>query len=267
MLIADNIIKLFELQSQRGHSLCSSQCVCSSLQSPSLPSPRPAKHSPPPRRPGREEKTALPSQPALPATCQGSRREICTWSEREVRRKRSRSLPSTGCQLHSWLAAAGRRENPMSARGALEGWQHARQHWKPGSGQGREVVVRNFCTAALCASNVKPRQPEDALSGRSSSMAEASVPALTLNPSASGHHPSPGKARAPGKMSSVILWLLCASTAINQAAMEGINSPSASACEREGKGTNCKQGGPHQILYPSASLTPCLATTLLPFLY
>lgn len=98
-------------------------------------------------------------------------------------------------------------------------------------------------------------------------MAEASVATLTMNPSALGHHPSPGKATAPGKISPVVLQLLCASTAINRAAMEGINSPSASACEREGKGTNSKQGGPHLISYPSAILASCLATTLLLFLY
>lgn len=99
-------------------------------------------------------------------------------------------------------------------------------------------------------------------------MAEASVPALTLNPSASGHHRlSPGTATAPGEISPVVLRLLCASIAIKQAAMEGINSPSASTCEREGKGMNCELAGPHPILYPSPSLARCLATTLLPFLY
>lgn len=97
-------------------------------------------------------------------------------------------------------------------------------------------------------------------------MAKASVPTLTLKPSALGHHPSPGRTTALGKISPVVLQCLHASTAINQAAMDGINSP-VSACAREGKGMNCKQGGPHPISYPSASVAPCLVTILLPFLY
>lgn len=150
------------------------------------------------------------------------------------------------------------RSNPMSACGAPEGWH---QHWKS------KTLVRNFCTpAALCASSIKSRHPEDGLPGWSCSMAKASVPTSTLNPSALGHHPSPGRATVLGKISPVVLWCLHASTAINQAAMDGINSP-ASAREREGKGMNCKQGGPHAISYLSACLAPCLATTLLPFLY
>lgn len=128
------------------------------------------------------------------------RQEGNLWNKREAGRKQSRSLSWTSWQVHSQLAAAGWWEHPMSAWSAPEGWQ---QPWKP------KTLVGNFCTpAALCASSIKSRHPEDYLPGWSCAMAKASVPTLTLNPGALGHHPSPGRATALGNISPVVLQFI-----------------------------------------------------------
>lgn len=185
---------------------------------------------------------ALPSQPALLATCQCCRRETRTWSEQEtIQIPATHRLAGAFPACHCGSAGAPH-EHPRCPGGRAPGTAALR------AGQGQEELVRNVCTlAALHASSPKARWPEDTLPGGSSSMAGASVPTPMLNPSALGHRLSPGTATAPGKIFPVGLQLLCASTATNQAAIEGRNTPSASPCEKERKGMICRQEGPNLI--------------------